>query len=165
VDEEHNNEPQRNVAGVAYHGLAPASEYSPSTARRIRRKEPPPLDDVLARHMLDIVLRLSSTIMPNDENSISSTQYSSFKSSLQNQGSDEKSVQGSAVKSNDMEKAAFEVIEYISASNWSMVFQTLQSILKQLRLATSDELDTNGLQLLAHLWINSKKLSAILSGM
>ncbi|KAF3935966.1 Neurofibromin [Dactylella cylindrospora] len=147
-----------------HRGQAPNEEsprVSPLTARKIRRIEPTPLSDHLARHLLDLVLRLSSSPVTLEESIVSPSQPSTSAKNGPTVLSPEEA--GYVTKTSDLDKAVYSVIEYISASNWPLVFQTLQRVLKQLRHASSDDYDANGLQLLAHVWISSKQLTAILS--
>ncbi|KAK6355415.1 Ras GTPase activating protein ira2 [Orbilia brochopaga] len=134
---------------------------SPLTARKIRRIAPTPLDDPLARVLLDLVLRLSPSPIAAEESTASpGQQNAAVRNGVQGVVSDEG---GYVVRASDLDKAVYSIMEYLSASNWSLVFQMLQRVLKQLRHASTDDYDANGIQLLAHVWISSKQLSAILS--
>lgn len=63
----------------------------------------------------------------------------------------------------DLEKAVFTVFEYLSASNWSLIFNTMQSKLKSLRQGSpNDDNDANALKFIAYLWLNPKKLSVVI---
>ncbi|KAK6527837.1 Ras GTPase activating protein ira2 [Orbilia ellipsospora] len=134
---------------------------SPLTARKIRRIEPPPLNEILARHILDLVLRLCPSPVTTDEPAVAPAQPST--TARNGQSSTSSDEPNYVPKVSDLDKAVYSIMEFLSASNWPLVFQTLQRVLKQLRHAGSDEFDANGIQLLAHVWINSKQLSQILS--
>ncbi|KAI9815632.1 MAG: Ras GTPase activating protein ira2 [Thelocarpon impressellum] len=76
-----------------------------------------------------------------------------------------------------LDRSAFQIMEYLSASNWSLVFNHIQSKLKTLRALPVNPNSGNGvsadvmtdpeanalagLQVMAHLWINRRKLSAV----
>ncbi|KAF3925492.1 Neurofibromin [Arthrobotrys entomopaga] len=142
-------------------GAKATPRVSPLTARKIRRIEPPPLNEILARHILDLVLRLCPSPVTTDEPAAPPAQPSTTARNGQTStSSDEPNY---VPKVSDLDKAVYSIMEFLSASNWPLVFQTLQRVLKQLRHAGSDEYDANGIQLLAHVWINSKQLSQILS--
>ncbi|EWC46134.1 hypothetical protein DRE_04708 [Drechslerella stenobrocha 248] len=134
---------------------------SPLTARKIRRTQPTPLGDQLARILLDLVLRLSPSPIATDETLLSTAQQNTLtKNGVPGTTLDEA---GYVARASDLDKAVYSIMEYLSASNWSLVFQMLQRVLKGLRHASSDDYDANGIQLLAHVWISSKQLSSILA--
>ena len=65
-------------------------------------------------------------------------------------------------KPSELDLAAHRVIEYISASNWSLAYNIMQNKLKYLRTTASDDAEASGLQFISHMWLNSKKLSVII---
>ncbi|KAF3210891.1 Ras GTPase activating protein ira2 [Orbilia oligospora] len=156
-EEEHGR--YRNEHGDPHQGGS-SPRVSPLTARKIRRIGPPPLNEHLAQHMLDLVLRLSPNQVTTDESVASPAQpTATARNGPQGQSSEDTSY---VSKASDLDKAVFGIMEYLSASNWSLVFLNLQKVLKQLRQTGSDDVDANGIQLLAHVWINSKQLTLIL---
>ncbi|KAI9792371.1 MAG: Ras GTPase activating protein ira2 [Piccolia ochrophora] len=76
----------------------------------------------------------------------------------------------------DIEHAAFEVIEYLSATNWSLMFNFLQNKLRNLRAPSgvsasnttkaggkdTDVASATGIRVMSHLWINGRKLSLVI---
>jgi neurofibromin 1 len=123
---------------------------------RRREREPPPLDDIQAKYVLELLLRLTATPMDDGHGS------SMGKKENNNSQSEERSLDGLPKKASDLERASFRVIEYISASNWALVFHTMSQRLKFLRTTASDDSDASGLQFIAHMWINQEKLSLII---
>ncbi|KAI9843719.1 MAG: Ras GTPase activating protein ira2 [Thelocarpon superellum] len=77
-----------------------------------------------------------------------------------------------------LDRAAFQIMEYLSASNWSLLFAYIQTKLKLLRALPvtsgpgsmprpdgapdSEASALAGLQLLAHVWIDRRKLSVLI---
>ncbi|KAI9677299.1 MAG: Ras GTPase activating protein ira2 [Trizodia sp. TS-e1964] len=77
---------------------------------------------------------------------------------------------GDINKGGDLEHAIFQVIEYLSASNWSTVFVFLQNKFRNLGTTTNviaegskAELDAlAGLRVIPYLWANRRKLSLVI---
>ena len=71
-------------------------------------------------------------------------------------------MDGVMAKPTELDIAAHRVIEYLSASNWSLAYNIMQNKLRYLRTQASDDVEASGLQFMAHMWLNSKKLSLII---
>jgi neurofibromin 1 len=127
----------------------------PTRKTRRREREPPPLDDLQAKYVLDLLLRLIASPLTDDG-------HAGKREAGNNSQSEERSLDGLPRKASDIERASFKVIEYLSASNWALVFHTMSQRLKFLRTTASDDGDASGLQFIAHMWINQEKLSLII---
>ena len=130
----------------------------PSKKSRRRDVDPPSLDEGQAKYAMDLLLRLIATPTQADE---LVSQVSGGKS---NTGSlaEEKSLDGLPRKATDLERATFKVIEFLSASNWNLVYHTMRAKLKYLRTSSAEDLDASGLQFIAHLSLNQRKLSLVI---
>ena len=126
----------------------------PPRKNRRREREPPPLDDLQAKYVLELLLRLIAS--PLDDGHAGKREAGSTPQS------EERSLDGIPKKTSDIERASFKVIEYLSASNWALVFHTMSQRLKFLRTTASDDGDASSLQFIAHMWINREKLSLII---
>jgi neurofibromin 1 len=128
------------------------STTSAFSSRRSRRREvdPPPLEDNQARYTMELLLKLTSS--PNVEET---------QPEKKGQQAEERSLDGLPKKPNELDKATFKVIEFLSASNWTLVYQIMRAKLKILR-SSAEDLDASGLQFIAHLSLNQKKLSLVL---
>ncbi|KAL7276775.1 Ras GTPase activating protein ira2 [Rhizina undulata] len=124
-----------------------------SRKTRRREREPPPLDEGQAKYTLELLLRLTSS--PNNDEHVPTNNGKSAQA-------EERSLDGLPKKASDLEKMSYKVIEYLSASNWNLVYQTMQTKLKILRTSASDDGDASGLQFIAHMWLNQKKLSMVI---
>jgi neurofibromin 1 len=142
-----------DAADVAHQDL-PFDDNTTSafSSRRSRRRDvdPPPLDDGQARYTMELLLKLTST--PNVEEA---------QPEKKGQQAEERSLDGLPKKPSELDKATFKVIEFLSASNWPLVYQTMRAKLKILR-SSSEDVDASGLQFIAHLSLNQKKLSLVL---
>ncbi|RPA79455.1 hypothetical protein BJ508DRAFT_415934 [Ascobolus immersus RN42] len=116
-----------------------------------QRKEPKPLDDGQAKYTLEVMSSLAATPILSDD---PPGGRSSVSIDPTGHSSSERVVA--------LEKAVFSVFEYLSASNWSLIYSTLQSKLKLLRSSSPDDNDANILQFIAYVWINMRKLSLII---
>ncbi|KAI5797697.1 hypothetical protein EDC01DRAFT_36289 [Geopyxis carbonaria] len=127
--------------------------------RRSRRREgdPPPLEETLANYAMELLLRLTSNQALGDD-------HASLGSGRTGGGTqpDDRLLEGLPKKATDLERATYKVIEYLSASNWNLVYQTMRTKLKHLRTTAADESDASGLQFIAHLSLNQKKLSLVI---
>jgi neurofibromin 1 len=141
---------ERKGGTIVDNGLPTVSAFS---SRRLRRRDvdPPPLDENQARYTMDLLLKLTSA-PGNDESQPAKT------GSMQ---AEEKSLDGLPRKPSDLDRATFKVIEFLSASNWPLVYQAMRTKLKTLR-TTADDLYASGLQFIAHLSLNQRKLSLVL---
>ncbi|KAI5802565.1 hypothetical protein FPQ18DRAFT_365113 [Pyronema domesticum] len=74
---------------------------------------------------------------------------------------EERSLDGLPRRPSDLDRATYKVIEFLSASNWNLVYNVMRAKLKTLR-TTADDLYATGLQFIAHLSLNQKKLSLVL---
>jgi neurofibromin 1 len=130
----------------------------PSRKSRRRDIDPPSLDEGQAKYAMDLLLRLIATPTQADE---LASQGSGGKS---NTGSlaEEKSLDGLPKKATDLERATFKVIEFLSASNWNLVYHAMKAKLKYLRTSSAEDLDAGGLQFIAHLSLNQRKLSLVI---
>lgn len=136
---------------VADNGLPAVSAFSSRRSRR-RDIDPPPLDEIQARYTMELLLKLTST--PNNDDQ----QLGRGASNIQ---AEERSLDGLPRKPSDLDRATFKVIEFLSASNWPLVYQAVKSKLKILR-TTTDDLYASSLQFIAHLSLNQRKLTLIL---
>lgn len=147
------------VEGKAYpndrnfNNAIPGAPYIPT--RPAHRREPPPLDDKEAKHAFDCILRLLAQPLLGDEYSISSGPRSTVQT-------EETAMDGIIARPTELDLAAHRVIEYLTASNWSLAYNIMQNKLRYLRTTASDDVDASGLQFMAHMWLNSKKLSLII---
>ncbi|TGZ81752.1 hypothetical protein EX30DRAFT_254963 [Ascodesmis nigricans] len=132
-----------------------AREFVPRRSRS-READPPPLNDDLAQYTMETLLRLTNNNL-DDHSSIGSG-----KAGMNMGHADERSLDGYSRKSTDLEKTAFKVIEYISATNWPLVYQILRNKLKYLRTTAAEDGDASGLQFMSHLSLNQKKLSLVI---
>lgn len=71
-------------------------------------------------------------------------------------------LDGLPKKPTELERATYKVIEYLSASNWNLVYHTFSIKLKTLRTTAADDSDATSLSFISHLHLNSKKLSLLL---
>lgn len=158
----------------------------PRKSRR-RDREPPPLDDSLAKHVLDSLMRLTAspaadtdahsmvmtinTMASTDtrrergSNMSGSTHRDSRATNRDNRDREsevEAPLDGLPKKPTELERATYKVIEYLSASNWNLVYHTFSIKLKTLRTTAADDSDATSLSFISHLHLNSKKLSLLL---
>jgi neurofibromin 1 len=126
---------------------------------------PASLDDSQVRYLLDVLTR----IIRDDIHSSSALR--------QNNAAENLALLSNSRKSSEMERFTYVVIEYLSASNWALVFNYIQMKLRNLRIPsangtgstnglpsmTESEADSLcGLQVLARLWINARKLGLLI---
>lgn len=145
-----------DAVDAAHKGGAPAdsnSSVSAFSSRRSRRRDidPPPLDENQARYTMDLLLKLTAVPVNDDA-------ASSKAGSMQ---AEERSLDGLPRRPSDLDRATYKVIEFLSASNWNLVYNVMRAKLKTLR-TTADDLYATGLQFIAHLSLNQKKLSLVL---
>lgn len=141
----------RKGGPAADNGLPAVSAFSSRRSRR-RDTDPPPLDEIQAIYTMELLLKLTSTLYNDDQ--LSSRGAPSIQA-------EERSLDGLPRKPSDLDRAAFKVIEFLSASNWPLVYQAVKSKLKTLR-TTADDLYASSLQFIAHLSLNQRKLSLVL---
>lgn len=132
---------------------SPVSAFSSRRSQR-RDIDPPALDDGQARYTMDMLLRLTSTRVPTSANN----------EDAQGKGlqAEERSLDGMPRKPTDLDRATYKVIEFLSASNWALVYQAMKAKLKFLRTSSSEDTDASGLQFIAHLSLNQRKLSLVI---
>lgn len=124
--------------------------------RPARHRDPPPLDDVQAKYILDCVFRLIAQPAPQED----VLPPNIAKLGAQN---DEVTVDTLMPKPTELDKYARRIVEYISASNWNLAYHIMQTKLKSyLRPIPPDDTEASGLQFIAHMSLNSKKLSLII---
>ncbi|KAF8455245.1 hypothetical protein BDZ91DRAFT_746797 [Kalaharituber pfeilii] len=140
----------------------PGAPYIPT--RPAHRREPPALDDNLAKHALDCIIRLIAQPVVSED-------HSTINSSRPTVPSDEPPMDGVMAKPTELDMAAHRVIEYLSASNWSLAYNIIQTKLRFLRHASdqrgstkpaAEDAEASSLQFMAHMWLNAKKLSLII---
>ncbi|KAI9809635.1 MAG: hypothetical protein M1825_000067 [Sarcosagium campestre] len=76
-------------------------------------------------------------------------------------------------RSHSLERAAFVIVQYLSAANWSLIFNFIQGKLRSLRAlstgsapprtsAKDQDAASTTIQMMAHLWVNGRKLSLVI---
>lgn len=155
-----------------------------SRKTRRREREPPPLDDAQANYVLELLLRLTASPLSDGTDGYSTIGDSkNEKDTKDSKGRDNKggnnsqtqnrdrdrdrdrdteALDGLPRKPTDLERASFKTIEYLSATNWGLVYHTFGTKLKHLRTTAADDSDASSLTFIAHLWLNQKKLSILL---
>ena len=101
---------------------------------------------------MELLLKMTSILYNDDQ--LSSRGAPSIQA-------EERSLDGLPRKPSDLDRATFKVIEFLSASNWALVYQAVKSKLKTLR-TTADDHYASSLQFIAHLSLNQRKLSLVL---
>lgn len=166
--------------------IPPANLRNPglsSRKTRRREREPPPLDDAQANYILELLLRLTASPLSDGSDGYSTTgerdkNEKDTKDSKGRDGRDTRAnnaaaqhrtpdrdleaLDGLPRKPTDLERASFKTIEYLSATNWGLVYHTFGTKLKYLRTTAADDSDASSLTFIAHLWLNQKKLSLLL---
>lgn len=106
-------------------------------------------------HALEVMSKLAATtMMPDDHNAPAGGRSTLIP---------EESGAETAERIIELEKAVFTVFEFLSASNWGLIYHTMQVKLKSLRQGSpNDDTDANGLKFMAYMWLNSKKLSLVI---
>lgn len=136
-----------------YNNAILAAPYTPT--RPSHRREPPPLDDKDAMHAFECIFRLIAQPVGGDD-------HSTMNSSRPTVQAEESGMDGIMAKPTELDLGAHRVIEYLTASNWSLAYNIMQTKLRHLRTTASDDVEAYGLQFMAHMWLNSKKLSLII---
>ncbi|CAG8509250.1 3861_t:CDS:10, partial [Acaulospora colombiana] len=133
---------------------------SPASTAPKSWDDPPPLDDSLAGHILNVLSRFLHQ-MANLEDNNPNLQSNGVQNS---NGHNQSSAQSSAIYDIvcDIFKNAGRVIFYISASNWNIVFSKIRSRIKYLTTTNDEWPDTSELKLLEVSDLNSKRLSMVL---
>lgn len=137
----------------SYNNPILTAPYTPT--RPTHRREPPPLDDKDAKHAFDCILRLIAQPVGNDD-------HSTINNSRPTIQAEDMAMDEIMAKPTELDLAAHRVIEYLTASNWSLAYNIMQNKLRYLRTTASDDVEASGLQFMAHMWLNSKKLSLII---
>ncbi|KAI9839685.1 MAG: Ras GTPase activating protein ira2 [Sclerophora amabilis] len=153
----------------------------PSSDRLVHSVLPPSLEDAQATFALNVLTELVTPIPEDGQVPLTmllETGPWALHSTRKNLAQPIKENRMNQVRPKELDLAAFEVMEYISAANWSLVFNFLQCNLRSLRATgqsagassyqstevskDSDTTALRALQLLARLWVDGKKLSLII---
>lgn len=146
LHKEHNSAPEDN---------GPTGGFTPRRGRR-READPPPLDDSQAQYTMDLLLRLVSNQQGEERHAPSGKQANGAQP-------EDTGLEGLPRKATELERAVYKVIEYISASNSTLVCNVMKTKLKVLRTASAEsEVDASGLTFIAYLSLNQKKLSQVI---
>ncbi|KAI9761574.1 MAG: 3-dehydroquinate dehydratase (3-dehydroquinase) [Chaenotheca gracillima] len=157
------------------------SSSGPSTRGVPHTVLPPALDEARAAHVLALLTQLITPVPEDGQVPLTmlleTGPWAIY--SLRRNVADPLRDSGTKVaRPRELDRAAFEVLEYVSASNWNVAFSFLQIKLRGLRAMgqssgppgqnsaeSSKEVDLQALkslQILAHLWVDGKKLSLII---
>lgn len=116
--------------------------------------DPPPLEETLAKFILEVVTRILRTSIPEF---IEST---TLLPPLEREHSHDSRTNIMS----DLCKHAGRVLFYISASNWATVFSRLKARLHFLALTSDENADSSEIRLLEYYNLNAKRLSNIIQG-
>ena len=151
----------------------------PWRARNTHDIVPPSLADSQVMHLLGILTYIVTPIPDDYQIPTSASRDLGFligPKAIGNRNGESRGRGGTKINAR-LDRAAFQIMEYLSASNWSLVLNHIQNklrILRALPMASGSSTNTGsdagpdpeasvliGLQVMAHLWVNRRKLSVL----
>ncbi|KAI9475616.1 MAG: hypothetical protein EXX96DRAFT_506141 [Benjaminiella poitrasii] len=129
----------------------------------IEIEDPPPLDDAIAKNLINIISRImhQTTLMEEREYGQATNHVTQITRTEYYTASNITKISADIVL--DIYKASSRVIAYLSASNWSVVFSRIKMRIVYLATTNDENPETSDMRLLECCSLNSKRLCTVLS--
>ncbi|KAI9674112.1 MAG: Ras GTPase activating protein ira2 [Caeruleum heppii] len=181
--------PSRSRLAPSQNGHSPRQVHTPSSQGQISHSGltsqnnhglvPPSLAPSLVTQAIEVLTRLNLPVLDSHETLVARLRDADVRPSSSNTRDirDESGRKDKMTRSERVDGAVSQILEYLSASNWSLTFNFIQARLRTLRaspldsgsghpstpegLSAADTVALSGLQVMASLWVNQRKLSVL----